>query len=195
MTTLSPTPAAGRGRGALRAAASLLAAALVLSAGAAAQAQAKLKAKPMPNFAKSYVKAKLGGGLAAPRYDRYHTNRLGKTSRTAPIQVTADFNGDGKTDWAGLVRTRSGVISLVAVYSTPHGYRHAVLQKDVGRAGRNLGVSVHLHKAGRVTETPAVDKPKSRVLRHPGIELIYFEQSSVVLYWNGKTFAELWTSD
>ena len=173
---------------------------MALAAGSGAQAGGgstrALKSDPVPVFAANYVKNKLlGKAVARARYDRYHTARLRNKFGKAPIQVVADFNGDGKRDWAGLVRTRKGVINLVVIYSKGQQYRHALLQKDVGRSGYNLGVSVHLQKPGRIKGFPAENNPKNVRLVLPGVEFVYFEKSSVVYYWKERQFAAIWTSD
>ena len=173
--------------------------AAVALAGGSAQASKRLTVLPAstpPAFVTRYLSRNLPGArLPRGRYARDDAAAFPKHVRRAPIQVTADFNGDGKGDWAGLIRTRGGKIRLVAIYSTRQGYRHRVLQKDFGQAGYPLRVSVHLQKPGRVRETPTVNKPKTVRLRRPGISFIYFEKSSVVFYWTRGRFAQLWTSD
>ena len=173
---------------------------MALATGTSVQAhenQSALKTDPVPKFAAGYVKSKLGAkAVTRARYSRYHTARLRKSYGKAPTQVIADFNGDGKLDWAGLVRTKGGVLNLVVVYSKGKHYRHVYLQRNICRCDNSIGVSVHLQKPGRLKEFPkGNNKPKFVRLRRPGIEFVYFERSSVVFYWKQTKFVSIWTSD
>lgn len=174
-------------------------AALALAAASGATAHENrggLKTVQAPKFVTAYVRNKLpGNAVARARYGDDQAAGLGKPNAKAQSQIVADFNGDGKPDWAGLVRTRKGAINLVVIYSKGRRYRHALLQKNVGRTGDNLAVSVHVQKPGRIKGFPAKKNPRSVRLVRPGIEFIYFEKSSVVFYWKERRFAEIWTSD
>lgn len=162
----------------------------------AAKTPTSLPQPAAPAFVRTYLARKLPGTrIARARYGREDIAAFLRHQRTAPVQTVADFNGDRKRDWAGFVRDRAGRVHLLVVYSTKRGYRHRRLQKNVGQTGYRLRVSVGLQKPGRLRNTPTAEKRKTVRLRRPGISLVYFEKSSVVFYWTGRRFAEVWTSD
>lgn len=115
-----------------------------------------------------------------------------------PWSVTADFNGDKIDDFAGLMRSTSGKIDLVVVYSSKYGLAHKVLHKDVCEDNKSIYIAVVLEPPGKVHGFPFDNlKPEELVadLKHPGIHLIFFEKSAVLFYWKDTDFTEIWTAD
>lgn len=175
----------------------IVGAAACLAAVLAPPAQAKVR--PLPDFAKRYLDTRLPQ-YAVPtniKWTRRMAKKFKKTGAWEPLWVTADFNGDGKRDWAGTLRTRNGGFRIVAIYSKGRRYWHVILRsmKRFSRTDNYLNVGIYLKKPGVVRGVFGEEKPESVRLRHPGIEVVFFEQSSVVFYWNGSGFSKIWTSD
>ncbi len=102
-----------------------------------------------------------------------------------------DLNNDSEADIALLVETVRGN-ELLALIKTPQGYSSYVVSKDKP----NMNLSCHYGKT--VTETAAGrGKAASKTYTTPGayVRLKQPEGASVVYFWNGKGFTEVWTSD
>ena len=101
-----------------------------------------------------------------------------------------DLNNDGQSDVVLLVETVRGRELIVLLKARDAYAAHNFT---------NLGASMMLAcKFGRtVTETAAGKKPDNRIHQTPGtyIQLTQPEDASLVYYWNGKGFTEVWTSD
>ena len=102
-----------------------------------------------------------------------------------------DFNNDDEPDIALLVETIRGR-ELIILMKTVSGYNAFV----VSRGKPNMYLSCHFGKS--VIETSAgKGKGTGKVYKTPGtyIQLTQPEGSSVVYFWNGSGFKEVWTSD
>ncbi len=102
-----------------------------------------------------------------------------------------DLNNDNEPDIAILVETIRGR-ELIVLMRTGNGYNTFVVARDKA----NMFLSCHFGKY--VKETGAGKGGKSRkVYETPGtyIQLTQPESSSVVYFWTGKGFKEVWTSD
>ena len=109
--------------------------------------------------------------------------------------VSADFNGDGKTDFAGLYlyegpekRHNNWTLDLVIVYSENGSAKHAVFPFAGQYSEGQEPVLVYLRRQG----PGLVDlMPGQYVLKNPGIGVYRRGRPASTYYWNGKGFAEL----
>jgi len=115
-----------------------------------------------------------------------------------PWSISADFNGDGVTDFAGLLKNSSGKIELVVFYSELNEIRHKILMKGIKTKTNSISIAVIMKPPGKVEGFPFVGiDPKDLVveLKYPGIHQIFFESSAVLFYWEQGGFKEIWTAD
>ena len=100
-----------------------------------------------------------------------------------------DLTDDDKTDIVFLVETIRGR-ELIVLIKTEKGYDAQLI--STGKP--NMHLSCHFGES--IKETSAGGK-KGRVHNTGGtyIKLTQPESSSVVYFWNNKTFQEVWTSD
>jgi hypothetical protein len=107
-----------------------------------------------------------------------------------PYIAFGDYNADGKTDTAAVVTD-----------STHKNYRIAILlgneikfwDEDIGE---DAAINT-LPKPGEIKGMAEGDIEKTKIVKTKGdgIEVNYFEKASFVLYWNGKSFKRIQTSD
>lgn len=103
-----------------------------------------------------------------------------------------DFNNDSKPDVALLVETLRGG-ELIVLMRTENGYNAFVVLKEKKtnmQLSCNFGESIKETAAGK-------GEREGKVYKTPGtyIQLTQPEGSSVVYFWNGNGFKEVWTSD
>ena len=156
--------------------------------------------KPRHQIPASVVRYIRDNGLEyeAPRgsVERFWVESYASEGFPGLWSVIADFNGDKKRDFAGLLRKASGPLDLVVVYSTSSGLVHKVLRQDASMDIDSRLPGVILEPPGRVEGHPSDDVPNGVAnLKYQGIHLIYFEKSSVLFYWENDQFKEMWTSD
>jgi len=117
-----------------------------------------------------------------------------------PSVAHADFDGDGRLDFAVLLRdNKSGIVKFVILLCPQMGDRKKAHAEEItSYAG---GVCIRPIPAGqRVSHTEAVESKDdfSPVrLRSIGIEVTYFGQGKVVYSWNAthKKFKTIQTED
>lgn len=109
--------------------------------------------------------------------------------KTNPSVVHADFDGDGHPDYALLLRNdKSPATKLVVLLCSEGGHCRSVYELDV----TGYSDSVYLRPVARgkvVFQTEAIDTTNNSSpvkLRSSGIQVTYFGQAEVVLYWNRK---------
>ncbi|OHE54651.1 MAG: hypothetical protein A2027_04595 [Thermodesulfovibrio sp. RBG_19FT_COMBO_41_18] len=100
-----------------------------------------------------------------------------------------DFNNDNEPDLALLVETLMGR-QLIVLLKTAKGYNTFV----VSRGKPDMHLSCHF---GKIIKETTAGGGKGRTYKTPGtyIKLTRPEASSVVYFWDGKGFKEVWTSD
>lgn len=119
------------------------------------------------------------------RVDRLYNNDLEflphftHEGNRLPVAVIADFDGDRKTDLA--VRTHD---SVCVVLSDPKGYRVIELSGLVG--------GLAYVAPGKV---PSPYEGKNIVLKHAAIQVLNYEKSSAIYYYDKGSFKEFYTSD
>ena len=150
----------------------------------------------MPDYVQAYFdKEALEYELPQGQFEPYWKTFIDEQNIAEPWSITGDFNGDKIADWAGLLRSRNDQLCLVVVYSEKTEYSHRVLA-SLGTDDNGIYTGVEMVLPGEVHGFPFDDKPIPVVtLTNPGIHLIYFEKSSVLYYWDGESFNEMWTSD
>ena len=118
------------------------------------------------------------------------------SGRPEPWSIQGDFDGDSVVDWAGLLADAEGRLDLVVVRSSAGTRTHAILASP-GLDTDGIYVGVELEPPGEVHGFPFENGPPDPVVitSNPSIHLYYYEKSSVLYYWNGDSFSEMWTSD
>lgn len=106
-----------------------------------------------------------------------------------PSIVHEDFNGDGRADYAILLKSNtSGRAKLVVLLCDAPTRCHGVYELEV--TGYSDGAYLSRLAVGSIiSETEAIDtqNQSSRLkLTSSGITLTYFEKGSVALYWDEK---------
>lgn len=103
--------------------------------------------------------------------------------------VHADFNGDGHLDYAVLIRNNhSGLTKLVVVLCFANEHCRRAYSLDETDYFRELYIAA-IPKGKRVSQTEAIDTkhhPRPVTLASPAVEITYFGQAKVVLYWNAR---------
>lgn len=125
----------------------------------------------------------------------FSSNSFSETGDGIPLKYISscelDFNNDSEPDIALLIETTKGR-ELIVLMKTATGYNTFV----VSREKPNMHLSCHFGKS--IKETSAgKGKKEGKVYKTPGsyIQLTQPEGSSVVYFWNGEGFKEVWTSD
>lgn len=106
-----------------------------------------------------------------------------KSDLNYPYIVTADLDANGKTDIAALVTNKDRSIAKIAIINDDSLIKF--WEDDV----RGAAISVH-PKA----DIGDIYGNTARMVSE-GINVEFFEKSSFVLYWNGKSFKKAWTGD
>ena len=107
-----------------------------------------------------------------------------------PYIAFGDYNADGKADTAAVVTD-----------SAHKNYRIAILLgNDIKFWEEDIGEDAAINtlpKPGEIKGMADGDIEKTKIIKTKGdgIEVNYFEKASFVLYWNGKAFKRIQTSD
>jgi len=106
-----------------------------------------------------------------------------------PSVVRADFDGDGRLDYAVLLRNKkSGIAKFVMLLCPENEHCKKARDEDLtSYAGEVFIKTVPIGR--RVSQTEAIDtkdQPRPITLSSTGIELTVFERAAVVYYWNTK---------
>jgi len=155
---------------------------------------------PIPNFAKQYIRSQFPH-FKFPRVkltDGMEKYLLKEGKSIRPWSITLDFNGDKRKDWAGLLERKNEVLDVVIIYSKGGKYTHSILSENVGKNNGYIHVGIYPEKPGTVHGFPfdgLSEKDRTATLNYTGIQLMFFERSSVLYYWKNDEIHELWTSD
>jgi len=122
--------------------------------------------------------------------------------------ITADMNGDGRLDYAALLRLptkttaqgerengTAGAVWLVVFVGRPDGsYKPIVLDRHGDRSAGLVDITIALRLPGVVKE---IRSGRKITLTLPGIERLWCERSGTVFFWSKKAgrFESLWTGD
>jgi hypothetical protein len=125
-------------------------------------------------------------------------SRYPADAHSRPYAVIADFNGDGRQDVVVDGESR-GRIRRIVLLSGGSGFRALLLAEQPSRAGAGLGKgqrTVYLRYVARrrIDSTPELED-SVLTLRHDAFEVGYWEEASVLYYWDGRAFAEYVTGD
>ena len=142
---------------------------------------AENKPKPM---ARSYTPAVVGNASNEDIADLYGMNRaiddyfmrhLAKNYQAVKGRhfVTADFNQDGKPDWAGLLRRTDGSIDLLAIVSQKQKYKHQVIENNIIKQDQLMRTDTHLR----------VKKDHGKIR---GLIFILFNKTKNIYKWDGQ---------
>jgi hypothetical protein len=153
-----------------------------------------------PNFVDSYIEKYLTNyHFPKGELNTFIRESLAKEGEsTKPWSIIADFNGDKREDWAGLLADKDNNIDVVLIYSSNGKYKHSLLQEGVGEDNNAINVGVYIENPGIVKGFPFDDVPEKDLIANlvfPGIHIVFYETSSVLYYFSGDQIRELWTSD
>lgn len=107
-----------------------------------------------------------------------------------PFYIHGDFNGDGRTDTAVLVKDRGSGKKGIAIL---HAGAKSAVVLGAGRKFSNGGDDFqwmdawHLYPRGPVER--GADETAPPVLRGDALMVIKTESASALVYWNGKRYA------
>jgi hypothetical protein len=111
--------------------------------------------------------------------------------KSNPSVVHADFDGDGHSDYALLLKNnQSETTRLVVLLCSENQHCTSVFNQEVATDSGYAGIYVRPVRIGsRVSQSEAIETqhyPAPTKLRSVGIEVTYFEKAKVVYYWNKK---------
>ena len=162
-----------------------------------ALASAETDTQSLPSFVHTYIEqAGLSYEPLRAQYSSEAEENIAYLGLTNPRWVAADFNGDGREDWAGFLQTADGQAELVAVYSFRSAYSHETLA-PLGSVTENIGYGLILESPGSAVGFPIDEKlpTPTATFAYPAIHLVYFEKVSVLFYWQDGAFHDLLTGD
>ncbi len=122
--------------------------------------------------------------------------------------IDGDFNGDGRTDYALLLKgavkgetkwqgktLKLMELKLVAFLQDGRGAFQGVILQAFDNY-HPFNVYLRRQAPGMVSEPRSLGN-KTVKIKHPGILMVHCETSSVVFYWDQKAnkFQEIWTGD
>lgn len=125
----------------------------------------------------------------------FNSNSFSETGRGLPLKYISscelDLDNNSEPDIALLVETIRGR-ELIILMKIASGYNSFV----VSRGKPDMNLSCHFGKSIRETSA-GKGKKQGKVYETPGtyIQLTLPEGSSVVYFWDGNGFKEVWTSD
>ncbi len=108
--------------------------------------------------------------------------------KASPSVVHADFGGDGRLDYALLLRNEKlQATKLVVLLCSEDGHCRNVYELDVS-ASSGSNYLRRVTRGSRVSQTEAIDANHSApvILKFSGIRVTYFGKAEAVLYWNEK---------
>lgn len=115
-----------------------------------------------------------------------------------PVYVMGDFNGDQWEDVALLLIGPENDGILVSLHQNNKG---SFENYELDRLDRDeiYRMGLARKKAGNLSVIPdggdIMDKKIAITLANDGIDYFVFESASSVLFWNGKKYERVWTSD
>ena len=113
-----------------------------------------------------------------------------------PVCLKGDFNGDHLTDFVLFVH-KGNTVDLIAFHQSKTGYRHYRAWPRHPLAYKPpLHMAIFRVPPGTLHGGGFGDAPEEtvRTTAH-SVELVFFETSSVTLYWRNGQYHALWTSD
>jgi hypothetical protein len=109
-------------------------------------------------------------------------------AKSNPSIIHADFDGDGLSDYAVLLKKDKGTSArFVAVLCPVSGALKTVYDLDLTGSTGDVYLK-RIPPGVRVSQTEAIE-PETIApvrLRSAGIQLVYFEKAAVVVFWNPK---------
>ncbi|MBT4944589.1 MAG: hypothetical protein HON27_00305 [Candidatus Marinimicrobia bacterium] len=115
-----------------------------------------------------------------------------------PWYVIADFSGDGSTDIAVMI-IDSMKTKYIGINSDDGRLNHYELfpPHEINNID-TLYTCIRLKEPGTITQTmagPDDTAPQVIDMVHPGIEVVFYEQARICVYWSENRYEKLWTSD
>lgn len=153
-------------------------------------------AQYIPTVVKEYLDKELTGwSLPAPaKWESYWFNLYKKDSSLVNF-LRADFNCDGQTDYALIMREKKGTIAAYAIVSTTTGFTKHRLQ-DLGKEMEHIGTGLELIPVSAVHHIGEGDEePPPVQLKCPAVQIIWFEQAARTYYWEKNRFKYIQTGD
>jgi hypothetical protein len=111
--------------------------------------------------------------------------------------VSADFNGDSKPDYALLLKNEQHAFIIWVLQSDSNDYK-AIELTEVTEATLPLNTGLELinkSKLNHLSMDEGADNIKTIDLKHPAIQVSYFEASAETYYWKDGKFQSVTTGD
>jgi hypothetical protein len=109
--------------------------------------------------------------------------------------VPADFDCDGKEDYALLLANPKGEAAVWVLQSVGTSYQPFKLQ-DVETSENPIDVGIELIPKGKLDYIDLDDEnTKSMRLKCPAIQMLFFERGAVTYYWDKNKFKSVQTGD
>ncbi len=135
----------------------------------------------------------------------YSAENLSFMKNRVPNHVEADFNGDGKIDYAWiLVNTSRNMYGLFVFLGEKNGGHKVITLNELKRETDKLYMGLSLMKSGQYKTACGKGyweckpgEPQVLKLKYPGINFFMFESADSVYYWDSrkKEFKRIWLSD
>lgn len=135
----------------------------------------------------------------------YSDEALSFRQNLVPNHITADFNGDGKTDDAWiLINTSINTFGLFVFLAQKDGTHKMVILDEHKRETEKLFMGISLIEPGQYKTACGKGhweckdgETTTLKLKTPGIDFFAFEGANSVFFWNSskKEFTRIWMSD
>lgn len=123
-------------------------------------------------------------------YDRY------KQGKNTVYRVQADFDGNGRTDYAYILKDSSEKQTVWAFLANDSSYTPHRIYDITRLPNSKLHVGLAVLKAGSYHDLNTADSIPPKVQTdHPAIHVIFFETASKAYYWKDGRFHLIQTGD
>lgn len=109
--------------------------------------------------------------------------------------VPADFNCDGKNDYAFLLKNSKGVMAVWVLQSYEGGYNTFKVH-EIETDRKPIDVGIDLVEKGKLEYIDLDDESiKSINIKCPAVQVLFFERGAVTYYWSKDKFESVQTGD
>lgn len=123
-------------------------------------------------------------------YDRY------KKDRNTVYRVEEDFDGNGQSDYAFILKDTAGKYAVWAFLGNVGNYIPHRIYDITRLPGQKLHVGLDRLKAGTYDDLNTAEAVPAKVkTEHPAVHIIFFETAAKAYYWKDSTFHLIQTGD